>query len=209
MPHCFGSVSDDDPWSMISGLVEEFNANRRKNVRPDSVLVYDESMSQWKPRATPTGGLPHLSFIQRKPRPLRTEFKNTADAESGIMLFLEIQKGRLGMRNGEFNAELGPQAGCPARLAQDCTKMEGGAGRLCLGGAWFGSVKVAVEHKQLGMGFTGGVKTCKSKLPKDEMERRLHDKPSGSHAVATATVDGFPLTATSYKYNRRKVRQRT
>jgi len=36
------------------------------------------------------------------------------------------------------------------------------------------------------------------------MERRLADSPAGSHAVATATVDGVRLIATSYKYNRKK-----
>lgn len=205
MPHCFGSASEDDPWSMIQNLVTEFNKNRERNVRPGSIIVYDESMSQWKPRTSKTGGLPHLSYIQRKPRPLGTEFKNAADAESGMMLWLEIQRGKSGMSEHEFVSELGPQAACSARLAKASLHLQGGAGRLCLGDSWFGSVKTAVKHKQLGMEFTGGVKTCHASFPKAEMAARLEDKPSGTHAVATATVSGVDLIATGYKYNRRKV----
>jgi hypothetical protein len=44
------------------------------------------------------GGLPHLSFIQRKPRPLGTEFKSAADAVTGVMLWLEIQQGKAAMQ---------------------------------------------------------------------------------------------------------------
>lgn len=195
----------DDDWSMISDLVRNFNTNRQKNISPGSHIVYDESMSQWKPRTSKTGGLPHLSYIQRKPRPLGTEFKNAADAESGIMLFLEIQKGRVGMRGAEFAGELGAQAACAARLGKASASMHGGPGRLCLADSWFGSVKTAVKHRQMGMEFTGSVKTCHARYPKTELQSRLQDRPSGSHAVATATVDGVRLIATGYKYNRRKV----
>ena len=68
------------------------------------------------------------------------------------------------------------------------------------------NVKAAAKHRQMGMEFTGGVKTCHRMFPKEEMQSCLADSPSGSHAVATATVSNVKLIATGYKYNRRKVR---
>eukprot|EP00957_Ditylum_brightwellii_P075139 5710163-Ditylum_brightwellii.AAC.1 len=35
----------------------------------------DESMSVWRPQTTKTRHLPNISFIERKPEPLGTEFK--------------------------------------------------------------------------------------------------------------------------------------
>ena len=51
-------------------------------------------MSAFKPQTRPLGNLPNLSHIMRKPEPLGTEFKVVADATTGIMLNIEIQKGK-------------------------------------------------------------------------------------------------------------------
>jgi len=37
-----------------------------------SHIVLDESMSQWKPRASKTGGLPNLTYIVRNTGPFGT-----------------------------------------------------------------------------------------------------------------------------------------
>jgi hypothetical protein len=55
--------SEDETASPPEGC--KFN-NNRKQV---------ESMSTWRPRESEKGGLPHLSFITRKPAPFGTEFK--------------------------------------------------------------------------------------------------------------------------------------
>ena len=39
------------------------------------ILVMDESMSAWGPQTTTTGGLPNISFVQRKPEPLGIEYE--------------------------------------------------------------------------------------------------------------------------------------
>ena len=54
-------------------------------------------MSAWVPRTSKTGGLPHLSFIERKPEPLGTEFKVAADFSIGILLHLEVMEGGAAM----------------------------------------------------------------------------------------------------------------
>jgi hypothetical protein len=60
----------DDPWWKFDGAIEAFNNNRYERVQISKWLVIDETMSAWRPRTTPTGGLPNLSFILRKPEPL-------------------------------------------------------------------------------------------------------------------------------------------
>ena len=110
IPFCFGSKSEADPWKMIRDFVDDFNSNRRNNLTPGGQFCYDESMSQWKPRTSKTGGLPHLSFVQRRPMPLRTEFKNVVDCDTGLMYHLEIQEGKVGMADKKHVVELGGQA---------------------------------------------------------------------------------------------------
>lgn len=67
-----------DEWYQIGLLVDGFNYNRKHTIASSSTITFDESMAAWKPRTTALGGLPNLSFVKRKPRPIGTEFKNAA-----------------------------------------------------------------------------------------------------------------------------------
>ena len=93
----------EDPWYKIRTGVNEFNTSRLSHINTGTIIVADESMSPFQPRTTTTAGLPHLSFIQRKPRPLGTEFKNTADGDTGIMLHLELQEGAAAQQQKKYN----------------------------------------------------------------------------------------------------------
>jgi hypothetical protein len=75
-----------DPWNMVMRMVDGYNKNRHDWVAASVRKVHDETMSAFQPQTTPTGGLPHLSFILRKPEPLGTEFKVTACAVTGELL---------------------------------------------------------------------------------------------------------------------------
>jgi hypothetical protein len=79
-------IEDDngkDPWHMVMLMVDGYNKVRHELVAASVCKVLDESMSAFRPRTTPKGGLPHLSFILRKPEPLGTEFKVIACAVTG------------------------------------------------------------------------------------------------------------------------------
>jgi hypothetical protein len=200
-----------DPWYMLSKWVREFNANRREMVCASYIKVHDETMCAWKPRKNKTGGLPNISFIFRKPEPLGTEFKSGCCPETGIMLFLEIQRGKVEMPKwSQFFRELGATASCTVRAA---TYMAN-AGQaesdhqpnLFLGDSWFASVKTASEIKKLGHEFCGPVKTSHSLFPKTELEEKLKRWPGGTYLVMKATTsDGVELLAIGYKYNSTKV----
>ena len=69
------SNNKEDPWHPIGLLVDGFNANRTSWVAASCLKILDEIMSAFVPQTTALGGLPHLSFIFRKPKPLGTEFK--------------------------------------------------------------------------------------------------------------------------------------
>lgn len=68
--HADSTKKEDDPWYQFSEAVEEFNFIRRTRVQSSSWICADETMSAWRPRTTPLGGLPNISFVVRKPEPL-------------------------------------------------------------------------------------------------------------------------------------------
>ena len=111
------SVRSSDPWWPIRGGVDGFNANRMRTIRRSRALCTDEAMSAFQPRSSKLGGLPHLSFVQRKPRPLGTEFKCVADGLSGVMLWLEIQEGKKAMEKNALVKSHGANAACALRIA--------------------------------------------------------------------------------------------
>ena len=73
-------------------------------------------LSAFRPRTTARGGLPNISFVQRQPKPMGTEFKCAADGRYGLMLFLEIQEGKIAMRRAPFRNEMGAGAACAMRV---------------------------------------------------------------------------------------------
>ena len=74
-------------------------------------------MSPYLPQTEPTGDLPHLTKISRKPKPIGTECANVADAKTRIILGQEIQKGKTAMRNAKYvSSSCGPTAATARRL---------------------------------------------------------------------------------------------
>jgi hypothetical protein len=73
----------DDPWHPIGLLADGFNDNHSRTVAASFMKVLDEFMSSFVPQTTALGGLPNLSFVFRKPKPLGTEGKVTGCSETG------------------------------------------------------------------------------------------------------------------------------
>jgi hypothetical protein len=119
MPCAFADYSQRmlTPWWKIQGVLDGHNENRKRTIVKSRVQTLDESMSSYKPRTTKTGGLPHLSFIKRKPKPLGTEFKNQCDGIHGVMLFLEVQEGKVAMRRKRHAGRLGVNSACAMRVS--------------------------------------------------------------------------------------------
>ena len=100
----------------MRGLIDGFNELCRQ-IASGREKTADESMSAIRFRTTPKVDLPHNSYIFRKPEPLGTEMKNVACSRLGMMLHLEIQKGKEAMKKSTFQSELGGTVVCMKRLA--------------------------------------------------------------------------------------------
>ena len=100
------------------------------------------------------GNLPNISFIHRKPEPLGTEMKCVCCAKTRVMLYLEIQRGRDGMRDAEFTNKMIKTAACTARLIKYSSLRKNAATGAnseaerrkptYLGDAYFGSIPSVV-----------------------------------------------------------------
>ena len=164
-----------DDWYPIRLLIDGFNANRMKLIAGSMRKVLDESMCAWKPRTSALGGLPVITFVKRKPKPLGTEFKNVADPETGILLFLEVQRGKEGMRESKYFELFGATMSCTLRLVEgssysgQCIKERSDARRdkrseMTIGDSWFASVQVAEEMALRGHEFVGPVSILQQQI---------------------------------------------
>ena len=72
-------------------------------------------MSAFRPRTTKTGGLPTISFILQKPEDLGAELKIVVCAVTGVILSIEIQRGKEAMREARHSARIGCTAACTLR----------------------------------------------------------------------------------------------
>jgi hypothetical protein len=205
-----------DPWWMVRQLVADFNKNRNRNVAASIIKLMDKSMSAWRPQASKTGGLPHLTFILRKPEDLGTEFKNAACGILNIMVHLEIQEGKVPIKTKEHFQELGSTAACTLRLyeaSKYCGQQSEEKAEMVFGDAWFGSVNIAKAIAKKGGNCILGIKTGFSKTPKKYFEELMEEHPAGAYFVSECVVPtptGLPeedtrLVFISYKYNARKV----
>ena len=93
------SLQDSDDWWRVRRIISEYSRKRKGAIFTSHTFIYDESMSAFVPRTTKTGKLPNISYIQRKPEPLGTEFKCIVDGFTGIMLWLEVQEGKERMKS--------------------------------------------------------------------------------------------------------------
>ena len=84
------------------------------------IKILDESMCVWRPRQTKYGQLPNISYIIRKPEPLGTEFKTICCPLTGIITFIEIQRGKDGMKNMRLQKDFGATVACLIRCAEGC-----------------------------------------------------------------------------------------
>ena len=68
---------------------------------------------------TPKGELPHLSYIFRNTGMPGTEFNTVACSVTGSLIFLDIQRGKEGMKLIRYHLELGATAACTKRLMEE------------------------------------------------------------------------------------------
>jgi len=187
----------------IRGFIDDFNDRRATLVRPGEFLVVDECMSFWEglDNIHNDFGLPHSSKQLRKPRSQGCELKSCADAQTGIMMRLEILEGRARQGEKPFAQELPPSTALVLRLTLPWFTSK----RTVVADSAFASVQTAHEVLKRGMHFIGVVKTGHKRFPRRYMLRWSNDGTlrRGAHKLLTSTVrvDGVNkrLTAVCWK----------
>ena len=146
----------DSKLDAVEPAIKLFNDARRE-VRAGNVLVIDESMSRFVTKYSHAD----LMVIPRKPEPVGFELKSMADAESGVMLWLELQRTSVPNEQREWSG-LGSNCGWTIRATQQyhCT------GRLLIGDSAFACVKTAFQLAAKGLHFIGNVKNATTHFPK-------------------------------------------
>mmetsp|Transcript_27218 Transcript_27218/g.76749 ORF Transcript_27218/g.76749 Transcript_27218/m.76749 type:complete len:151 (-) Transcript_27218:37-489(-) len=109
-------------WAMFWHWVDVFNTTRGECLNLSFWAILDEAMSAYKPWKTTLGGLPNISFVQCKPKPLGTSLKCVTDVATGAMTYLEIQEGRDPMRLKDKAKEFGVTVARTYQLAKGSTK---------------------------------------------------------------------------------------
>ena len=102
----------------MDSWVKGFNEARLREIVAGSCVTPDEMMLEWKGKAG-FGGLPHLSFIKRKPQPLGTELKSLCEGTMGMCLYIEVQKGKVRMARKKWAPTMGATTGCTLRLLEN------------------------------------------------------------------------------------------
>jgi hypothetical protein len=141
---------------------------------------------------------------------------------TGIMLTIEIQRGRDPMRQQAYQAELGSTAACTRRLCEAASysgskltsRREAAAGvpgdakpESFLGDSWFTGIRVAEWAAEQGHSYFGALKTSTKHTPYQELIDKMADFPSGSYLVLECTTpkQQHKLICIGYKYSARKV----
>lgn len=212
-------LKSTDEWWQIVQVFADFNENRRSVLQSSNYKVDDETISAFRPQTRKNGNLPHLSFIQRKPEDLGTEFKSCACGVLGMMLALELQRGKDDNTCSKFLREMNNKkaAACTLRLAEESSQRDLPANDdslnphhtedIHIADSWFGSVRTLkgfrkfISHKTKGI---MNIKQCSSCYPKKFIEATMQSWPAGSHIVLSAEVDDVKMFAIGYKYCSKK-----
>ena len=132
-------------------------------------------MSAIRFRTTVKVNLSHLSYIFRKPDPLGNKFKTVACSVTGALLFIELQRGKEGMKDSRYQQDLGSTSACTKRM-MDKTKGIGqkskkeGPKYCFLFDSWFVSKKAAEAEMEIGAELIGTVKTNTKLFYKETIE---------------------------------------
>ena len=178
---CAPAHEETDRWCHIRAVVDAFNAHRATKYTPSWRLCVDEKTSSFRPRkgAHLDDGPPALAKIMRKPKPISIELKDISDGDTRVCLGLELQEGKEAMAIKEFTNQHNAGTACLLRLAKPWAH----SGRLVVGDSAFASVAASIACADMGLHFTGVVKTATRQFPKKYLESVALPDRGDQHVV--------------------------
>ena len=106
-------------------------------------------------------GMPHTTKIAHKPEGVGTEMKALACGETGIILKLDVMKGREANQRKDFSQEYGEGTAVTIRFKKEYY----GTGRVVHADSAFSSVKALLALRERGLFFMGMIKTAHEEYP--------------------------------------------
>jgi hypothetical protein len=216
----------DKPWEIFLPCLESYNMKRR-NLFQTVLLMLDESMSGWRPKTSKLGGLPNITFEPRKPIPLGTMMRNSAECLAGCIVYQDVvQAPELQQKKDFFYSDFdgripeitslpgsGKQVEMSAHTAE-VLRLVKGAG-VCAGGwtggdAWFGSIMSSVElMKRLGVHSTFVIKNNTNYFPMailhSILTARHKNRPAGHWVVMKTFISDVKVLAIAYAWSQKGV----
>jgi len=191
----------NDPYFDYRPLVNGFNDHWEHHFYPGHGVCIDETVFHWYGQ-----GLPHVSYLPRKPKGLGTEVKTLCDYMCGVLFRMELQesKGAMGkllkVAKEKFGSSITKTTACVMRLTEKLHDQTGAFGRqrVVIGDSWFAGVATAVALRAKQLYFVGPVKTNKKDFPFDELNRAVGEE-RGSSASMHATISGVALLAVGWR----------
>lgn len=152
----------EDRWSEVEGFVEAINRHRRIAVTPSETICVDESISRWYGLGGDWSeiGLPHYVKLDRKPES-GCELKTACCGTSGIMLAIELTKSAIETRDRDYEADMQHGTATILRLLDPWLNTN----RHVCADSFFASVSTAVKLWDVGLRFTGVIKTATRLFP--------------------------------------------
>ena len=146
-----------NPWRYVEGVETDFNIWRMEKITAGWLLAADEGMSfylgavgdptiQVDPYKSNPKLLPKICHVPRKPKPLGKEIKMVADAQCGVHLRIEFQRGKEEHAQQKWFAEYGHTIAQSMRL----TEPWHGSKRAYAADSWFGSVTAKETLQEFG-----------------------------------------------------------
>lgn len=170
-------------------------------------------MSAWRPKTSKFGGLPNITYEQRKPKPLGTMFKNGVEATTEIIVYQDVVQQKEVQQAKKYNGEksslpLGEEilqhVGEVLRQCEGANLAEGG---WVGGDAWFGSIPAVVlelkKKKNIYSTFIlkQHVQYCPKQIITKVLRARSPKYPAGHHVVMKANISGVDLFLLAYAFS--------
>jgi hypothetical protein len=179
----------ENPWEEVDYWVRAFNKCRKEELEVGTNVTPDEMMFAWRGKKG-NGGIPHLSFLKRKPIPLGTESKVVCEGTFGLCMYLEVQKGKVAMARKKYCRQYKATTACTLRLLSKMGLDETNLPllekkkRCVFADSWFASVETAMALKEeLGVHFTGPIKTAHKYFPLEPIRWLLNEMRRGEYVV--------------------------
>lgn len=202
---------DNVPWDAFLPLLKAFNG-KRQDLVSSTYLVLDESMSAWRPKTSKFGGLPNITYEQRKPKPLGTMLKNGVEATTGIMVYQDVVQQKEVQQAKKYN---GDESSLPlgepilqhvGEVLRQCEGANLADGGWVGGDAWFGSIPAVVELKKKKNVYSTfilkqHIQYCPKQIISSILRARYPKYPAGHHVVMKANISGVDLFLLAYAFS--------